>query len=184
MDRAPARPLPMITREAGTGLDPGPFLDALFAALETHHIDVSGSYLDHLCYRVADTEGFEAMRTRLATTGALLGETRVQGRPIATYRLHVPMVHHHRRIEVIELPAPKPGSPYPEGFEHAEFVVDEDLSALTRRYPHLPWDLSGLAKTVNADVRLRFGPIAVKFHRHSLAEVIAAEREGRQRTTL
>ncbi len=156
--------------------DPTPFLQKLFAELANCSVDVSSLELDHLCYRVEDLGRYMELRGQLDEEGILLAESTIGGRLIATYRLNNPIRFEERSIDVLELPAPKPGSPYPEGFEHAEFVVHEELLAFTERHPQLDWDLSALAKPVNADVRLRFGDISVKFHRQSLAEVIETER--------
>ncbi len=156
--------------------DPSTFLRMLFNALEGVQIDTAGMELDHLCYRVESIERYDALRSELNKTAILLGESSIGGRPIATYRLRVPFLFDARRIDVVELPAPKPGSPYPEGFEHAEFVVAEGLFAFTEKYPDLPWDLSGSTKPSNAEVRLHFDGFSVKFHRQPLAEVIELEQ--------
>lgn len=152
--------------------DPSVFLMRLFRALAQDDIDVSALELDHVCYRVATEERYHELKAGLLRNGVLLSEHRIGGRPIATFGLHTPFRFDGRTIAVLELPAPKAGSPYPEGFEHAEFVVHEDLFAFTQRYPQVKWDLSDLGKPINADVRVRYDGISVKFHRHSLAYVI------------
>lgn len=156
--------------------DPTPFLDRLFLALEKDGIATDGSLLDHICYRVESTERYTEWKAHLSNIGTCLGEHWIGGRPIATYRLHDPYRYQHHHIAVVELPAPKPGSPYTEGWEHAEFVVNEDPLLFAARYPKLKWDLNGALKTNNADVRLDYDGISVKFHRRSLAEVIEGER--------
>ncbi len=164
--------------------NPTPFLDQLFVALGADGIQVQQLELDHLCYRVATMERYAACRTLFALHGTLLAESMIGGRPIATYRLHEPFVYLDRRIAVVELASPKAGSPYPEGYEHAEFVVPElgsasELLSFTERYPQLPWDLSDINKATNADVRLRYAGFSVKFHGERLADVIAAEQRER-----
>lgn len=139
-------------------------------------MDVRGLQLDHLCYRVGTTERYALLREALCNESELLAETMISGRPIATFRLHAPIIHGARAIHLVELPAPKPGSAYTEGWEHAEFVVNEDLLAFTQRHAHLNWDLTDLDKPMNADVRLRLGDFSVKFHRMALDEVIRREQ--------
>ncbi len=156
-------------------LDAAPFLRKLFAALAESGVHVSRFPLDHLCYRVENDKRYQELRNELDREGVLLGENPIGGRPIATFRLNRPFLFEGRSIDVMELPAPKPGSPYPEGYEHAEFVVTEDLLEFTKCYPQLAWDISGIDKSINADVRLRFKDFSVKFHRRALAEVIAYE---------
>ena len=163
--------------------DPSRFLEQLFNALSDDGIDVSAFELDHLCYRVETMERYAELQGRLLEEGSLLGEHEIGGRPIATVRLHVPFTFQNRTVAVIELPAPKAGSPsrlrsksYPEGYEHAEFVVNMEPTEFAARYPALDWDLSGAHKTVNADVRRNYDGCSVKFHRLGLAEVIALEK--------
>lgn len=118
---------------------------------------------------------YEVLRTMLAQHGTLLGEHMIGGRPIATFRLNEPFLFEGRSIEVIELPAPKHGSDYAEGFEHAEFVVDEEPLEFSKRYPLLKWDLFGISKSINADVRLNYDGYSVKFHQRSLELVMLAK---------
>jgi predicted metalloenzyme YecM len=115
------------------------------------------------------------MKAALAEHGRLLGEHPIGGRPIASYRMDTPFRYAARSIQVLELPAPKAGSPYPEGFEHAEFVVNERPELFADRYPQLAWDRSAAHKTTNADVRLNYEGFSVKFHQRSLADLIAEE---------
>lgn len=151
---------------------PGPFVERLLQALQADGVRVEERELDHLCYRVATEARYQELRSVLMEQGELLSESLIGGRPIAAFRLTEPWIIGDRRIAVVELPSPKAGSPYVEGWEHAEFVVDEDLLAFTQRHPHLTWDLSDLHKPINADVRLRYEGFSVKFHRHALAYVI------------
>jgi len=162
-------------------LDPTDLLNRLFAALLGDGVDVTAFELDHVCYRVADMGRYEALRTMLAQQGTLLGDHVIGGRPIATFRVIEPFLFEGRSIAVIELPAPKPGSDYPEGFEHAEFVVDEGPLVFAQRYPELKWDLAGGSKPINADVRLNYDGFSVKFHQRALADVIADEERERAR---
>ncbi len=72
-----------------------------------------------------------ALRTDVADF-CLLVASDIGGRWIATLRFAVPIEvgpHHggsgsdQRIIEVIEIPSPKDGSPYPAGLEHVEVVI-------------------------------------------------------------
>ena len=72
-----------------------------------------------------------------------------------------------------------PGSAYPEGWEHAEFVADVPLATLVEAHPQLPWELDDLHKTLNPDLRLRYAGFSVKFHERSLEAVIAGEQGSR-----
>lgn len=161
---------------------PKNFLDRLFAllpGLPTHYAHLQ---LDHLCYRVETREDYAALRTVLFRENELLTESTIGGRPIAVFRLARPYIYGPRRIDLLELPAPKPGRPYPAGWEHAEFVTDRPLPAF-RQYlveqlevPAEAIDDSGIGKTSNPDLRLHLPEgLSVKFHEQPLDAVIAAE---------
>ncbi len=159
---------------------PEGFLHGLLAALREREVDVEGLRLDHVCYRVATCRRYRELCAELGTEATLLGEHAVGGRPIAVWLMHRPWTVGSLSIDVLELPAPKAGSPYPEGFEHAEFVVGQDLAAFVARHPNAGWDLSGLMKQANADIRLRLGNGCAKFHRQALRDVIAMEHKSPQ----
>jgi predicted metalloenzyme YecM len=115
----------------------------------------------------------------------LLVESPINGRQIATFRMTIPFRYQHRDIWLLELPEPKPGSPYPEGYEHAEFVTDRPLaqfeSWLTAhlRVAASDLDRKGITKSFNADLRLRLpGGLSVKFHELPLDRVIEIELAG------
>jgi predicted metalloenzyme YecM len=155
--------------------DPRPFLEQIFKALERAGVDVSVWPMDHLCYRVGTAERYAAVKAALGPLGALLSEALIGGRPIATYKLAVPLQHQGRTLDVIEIPSPKPGRTYDEGYEHVEFVISEPFEAVMRRHPSLAFDTSGAGKAHNPELRLAFGDMSVKLHHQSLEDVIAAE---------
>lgn len=154
---------------------PTEFLRTLFSALREQAVDVEGMFLDHVCYRVETVERYRELCRDLGPIAAMLGEQQIGGRPIATFRLHRPWHFHDRLVDVVEVPAPKVGSPYSEGYEHAEFVVP-DLERFVARHGSLLWELTGMTKAHQAEARLRFGRISAKFHRRALHELIAAEQ--------
>lgn len=157
-------------------MDVQSFLDAIFEGLAQRKIDVSKFQADHLCYRVATLQEYELRKVELARIGALLHETVIGGRPIATYKFHTPLEYGNRLIPLIELPAPKKGSPYPSGFEHVEFVINESFESYMARYPDLVFELSGATKKVNPEIRIELdGGLSVKFHHQTLEDVIACE---------
>ncbi|MEO0731274.1 MAG: VOC family protein [Bacteroidota bacterium] len=162
---------------------PTDFLNQLFTDLEPTPGVLDHLFLDHICYRVATIARYVALRDELLAAGnELLVESPINGRRISTFRLKSPIVHGRRHIPLLELPEPKIGSPYPEGYEHVEFVTDRPLADF------LPWisqhlgtpiDRKGLAKAHNADVRIHLsGKRSVKFHERSLEEIIIEENYG------
>lgn len=162
--------------------DPTPFLDELITEVTQLCGLLDHLLLDHICYRVETLPEYEGIKRARSQDAKLLGESIVGGRPIATYQLNTPFVYQGRVIDVVEIPSPKPGSPYPTGYEHVEFVTDrplpEFLDYLLAQNPALSDSLStgGLAKTTNPDIRLSLpNGHSVKFHEQSLAQVILAE---------
>ncbi|MFT5999989.1 MAG: putative metalloenzyme YecM [Neolewinella sp.] len=165
---------------------PTPFLQQLFAALEPSTGDLDHLALDHLCYRVSSAARYEQLRDALLKENELLVESPINGRRIATFRMAIPFSFQQREIWLLELPEPKPGSPYPEGYEHAEFVTDRPLAQFeTWLTDHLgvaadDLDRKGLVKPLNADLRLRLPDgLSVKFHERPLDKVIEEELSPR-----
>lgn len=148
------------------------FLDRIFLQLEAIDVDVSSFELDHICYRVETMQSYEVLKTELQKKGTLLSENQIGGRPIASFKLHQPLLYLGRKIAVIELPAPKPGSFYPEGWEHVEFVLGHHPVPFLEQYPNLTFKTKALTKKINPDISLQFDGFAVKFHEHSLEYVI------------
>lgn len=164
---------------------PTPFLTQLFTALEPVTGALDHLELDHLCYRVESVARYEQLRDSLLAENELLVESPVNGRRIATFRMAAPFRFRKRSIWLLELPEPKAGSAYPEGYEHVEFVTDRPLPAfadwLTDKLGVSSQDIdrSGADKALNADLRLRLpGGLSVKFHELSLDQVIELELSG------
>ncbi len=159
-----------------------PFVNTLLKDLQTAEIDVSGLEMDHICFRVEHTHQYDALKSILSKHSVLLVEQNINDRLIASYRLFEPIVIEDFSIEVLELPAPKKGSPYAMGYEHVEFVTGHLLEDFLLKYPNLKWDLSGINKKTNRDIRLRFDSgFSVKFHEQSLEKVIQVELEVKTR---
>ena len=161
---------------------PQTFLNKLFRHLDALNLTTKNLPLDHLCYRVTTPEEYRGLKDYLLRENTLLVESTINGRSIATFQLAEPFTYDGRIIDVLELPAPKPGSPYPTGYEHAEFVVpaplEDWLEALqgNNLISTDQIDLKGFRKPRNRDVRLSLpGGISVKFHEQPLATVIARE---------
>ena len=159
-----------------------PFVNTLFGDLEKVDVDITGLEMDHICFRVENMQQYDALKTVLSERSVLLVEHEINGRLIASYRLLEPIIIGAFSIEVFELPAPKKGSPYAMGYEHVEFVTDVSLEDFLLKYPKLKWDLSGIHKETNRDIRLQFDSgFSVKFHEQSLQKVIQAELEANTR---
>lgn len=153
------------------------FLDNIFQGLEKLNIDVSNRQLDHLCYRVATIEEYNTKKDQLLDLGLLLTEADVNGRPIATFKLNEPIIYNSRKIELLELPAPKKNANYQSGLEHVEFVIEEGLDYWIEKYPDIHFETSGIAKNLNPEIKVSLSEnTSVKFHPLSLDKVIEIEK--------
>ena len=151
---------------------PTPFLDHVFIYLSEKGIAVDNYQLDHICYRVETEKRYQQVKTALTNLGALLTESQIGGRAIASIKLAEPIIYQHRKIEVVELPAPKKDSFYKEGFEHVEFVIDVPFEEFMETYSHLNFITKDLKKSVNQGVTLKETDFSVKFHHYTLEYVI------------
>ena len=154
------------------------FLSKIKELLENHSILVSDFYLDHMCYRVETISQYTELISNLDHSGLLLSDSIIGGRPISTFKIKGLASYYGQEISVIEIPSPKEKSPYREGFEHVEFVIDCNLEDFVRKYPKVVFDTKNAHKIINPDVRLRSedNSISIKFHMKSLEDLIAQEK--------
>lgn len=133
--------------------------------------------LDHLCYRVSTLEVYEQKKQELRAVGDLLSEVRVGGRPISTFKLHRPLQHENWRIDIVELPAPKPDVPTPEGLEHIEFVLFDSLDDFVKKHADKKFNMAAANRGVNPDVTFKLPSYSVKFHVVSLSAAVYLEQK-------
>ena len=86
------------------------FLDKVFLEMESHRIEIKNYWMiDHICYRVETEKNYQKMKSQFEHLGSLLIESEVNGRLIASYKLHQPISYKDYQIPLVELPAPKIG---------------------------------------------------------------------------
>ena len=151
------------------------FLEKIFLILEEKEIDISRWQIDHLCYRTSSLENYAEIKSVFSKLGELLVESDVNGRDIATYKLHEPVVFRNYTIPLVEVPAPKKGKDTPEGFEHIEVVIDIEFHEIMKKYSQFTFDTKALSKKLNPELVLKFSDCSIKFHHMSLEEVIEIE---------
>lgn len=152
------------------------FLGNLLASVTEDGFDLADFVqMDHICYRTVSTENYEHKKSELVEFGRILGETMVNGRPISAFRLDEPIIHESWRIDCIELPAPKAGRNYPEGLEHVEFVLFDEISTFLKKYKGKPFDMRAADRGINPEIGLQIGNYPVKFHLLSLPTVVYIE---------
>ncbi|WP_347356702.1 VOC family protein [Bdellovibrio sp.] len=151
------------------------FMKTLCAKLADVGIPARSLQSDHLCFRVGTLEEYIFYKSALSSHGTILTEVPVNGRPISTFRLNSPFQTESHEIPLVELPSPKPGTSYPTGFEHAEFVVKECFTSFRSKYPNLDFIEAG-NQALNPELCLKLGPgMQAKFHHLSLERVIELE---------
>lgn len=154
------------------------FLDKIFSNLKSVHINLSElKELDHLAYRVDSYPKYESLKNKLSHFGALVSESTIRDRPIAKYKLFKPLKYKNYFIPVIELPAPAKDHHFPDGLEHAEFVVKEPLTKFIQKHKHLNFSTKSLDRPINPELTLKFKDCAVKFHPLSILAVIELEKQ-------
>lgn len=133
------------------------------------------SMIDHICYRVETEDRYREMLQRCTEIGALVGESEINGRPIATFEFNDYLSAAGWTVPYLELPAPKEGSPYKEGLEHAELVVVGSLDRFSKRHSDLAFTSAGMGKSINPELGLKQGGLSVKFHEQQLGAVVRIE---------
>jgi uncharacterized protein len=145
---------------AGAGFDMGDFVQ-----------------IDHMCYRTVSEENYEAKKRELAGVADLLAEPMVSARPIAVFRLRVPVRFDGWRVDTVEVPAPKPSKPFAEGLEHVELVLFDDKDAFLAKYAGKNFDLVSADRGINPEIGLKLEHCAVKFHLLNLPTVVYLEKK-------
>lgn len=134
--------------------------------------------MDHMCYRVATTEQYEAKKAAMLSVAKLLGEVKVNGRLISSFRLNEPVIFDRWRVDTVELPAPKPGTPTAEGLEHVEFVLYDDLGIFLGKYAHKQFNMQSADRGINPEVGYKLpSGRGVKFHLLNLPTVVFLEKK-------
>lgn len=151
---------------------PSSFLEQLFSEMSAQNADFSHLPIDHICYRVETEERYQELKEKLSNFGEILTEKPIGGRPIATFRLDKPFIFQNQKIYLLELPAPKKGRFYAEGWEHIEMVIKPSFQDFMAQNAHLDFDTKAITKKVNPEVRLTFPSGSVKFHHYPLDYVI------------
>ncbi len=155
---------------------PHDFLEKIVSSLADKHLTINDLFIDHICYRLSSNARYDELKAHLTKVNELLVESKINGRNISVFKLKAPIKFRHWEIPLLELPAPKSGSHYSEGWEHIEVVTNESLESFMKKHSELDFDLKGFTKPLNREVRLKLGKYSVKFHEQSLEEVIEFEK--------
>lgn len=154
------------------------FLKQILIEIEDEGFDLSDFVqMDHICYRVPSLEKYDQKKQELANVGKLLGETQVNQRPIAVFRLNEPVRFNDWRIDAVELPAPKPGVRTNEGLEHVELVLFDDIETFLKKHPDKTFGMQAADRSINPEITFRLPTFTVKFHLLNLPTVYFLEKK-------
>ena len=137
--------------------------------------------LDHLGYRTETLEEYADVLEKFRPLGKDLGEIEVEGRPISVIALDQPIEAGGWVVPFLEVIAPKEGSPYSSGLEHAEFVTVRLLGDFEARHSELPFKRDAMSRKINPELKYRESGISVKFHRMSIGTVVELEADLAQK---
>lgn len=152
------------------------FLEQAWKRLSPYQGELSKLSIDHLCYRTTSLTHYEQAKRFFGELGIELIESMIGGRPIATYKLHRPVVFHGFQIDLVEVPAPKESKPTLAGLEHLEFVIPYSFDWVREVFAGERLSEKGASKLLNPEIEVGFENFAIKFHHKSLEEVIAIEK--------
>ncbi|MEE2671365.1 MAG: VOC family protein [Bdellovibrionota bacterium] len=151
------------------------FLSRAFTQLEKNKLNLKNWEIDHVCYRTSSIENYEESKAVFEQIGTCLVESPVNGRLIATYKLNEAIRFKEYFIDLVEVPAPKPGKVTKEGFEHFEVVIDQDFESFMQENSQFEYSTKGMAKLLNPELEIEFEDFAIKFHHKSLEHIINIE---------
>jgi len=154
------------------------FIYKVTESLKSSGIDFADlKEMDHLSYRVANFGEYENARKSLLDYGEIITENIINGRPIAVFRLNDLLISDYFAVNCLELPAPKAGSDYKSGLEHAEFVVEMPLKDFITKYPSLMFDTKEMDRENNPAIVLKLKDFIIKFHTLPLLKVALIQKE-------
>ncbi|WP_077333806.1 VOC family protein [Vibrio ruber] len=177
------------------------FIRKISALCDVLQLDLAPFQLDHIAMRINDRQLAEAAHEVWLNEGIEISSAQINGRPIIVIALESPIMLGEWSTRYLELPYPVQGKSYPrQGWEHVEFVIpsgatniDDFLQDIWQRFPALKqlWptlEQQGIKvkcsapkgegeRLANPTIAFRQGDICLKLHPHSLAQVIASERQ-------
>jgi uncharacterized protein len=132
---------------------------------------------DHICFRVETEADYDKYKKIIGSFSTCVTETLVSGRNISIFKLQDPIQYKNLSIDCLELPAPKKGSFYQKGLEHAEFVL-KDLNQFIEENKDTPFSFKAMNREINPELALKLGRgFQVKFHPLHILDVIKIEKE-------
>ncbi|QQG41293.1 MAG: VOC family protein [Candidatus Woesebacteria bacterium] len=152
------------------------FLDKLLQDIEAKGIDVSKYNLDHFGYQCSSDKDYDKLKPDVEKIAKLISENIVGGRRVGIFKLNNPLDYKDRKIEAVELVAPKEDQECPSALEHAEFVIDTDFDSFINKYSGLDWDLTAINQPTFPMVKLRLSDhTQIKFHLQPVLKIVESK---------
>ena len=118
------------------------------------------------------------VKTKFYTLGDLEHEAVVNGRRVGVFRLKKPIIYRSNTITAIELLEPKDGQLCIQGWEHAEFMIDDTFEELIAKYPNLNWDTISMNRPIYAHLKLKLSDnMQVKFNRLDVLSAVELDKK-------
>ncbi|MGV8925649.1 MAG: VOC family protein [Ewingella sp.] len=168
------------------------FVDALASFTEKLQLDLSAYHADHISLRCHQNATADRWREGLAQCATLLNETEINGRPICLFSLDEPLSVGPLSIDLVELPYPGEKRYPHEGWEHIELVLSGGEEGFYARALEQLADQALVAPGIklkqslpkgeyerlpNPTLAITDGTVTIKFHPHSLRDIVASEQE-------
>lgn len=148
---------------------------ALISEAESCKLLLTEDVIDHVGTSCVSFSEFEKTKSDFLTRSTLLGEVEINGRPIATFKCHEPLLLGRCNIDILELAAPKPDGSSTSGFDHIEVVINESFGERKARSPEANWSSIRWPSLVNPEVVLSLPGGKIKYHFRPLESVIQIE---------
>lgn len=153
------------------------FLDTIFEKIKTAGLDVKGLKLDHIAFYTASNEEYDQIKPEFEKLGMFDHEAILSNRRVGVVKLSNLFVYEDYEIEAVELIEPRDGEKHSSGWEHAEFVTDEEYEDILRRYPNVKWETSSMDRPIYSHITIVLEKdLKVKFHHSSILECIKMEK--------
>lgn len=187
----PSSPLAGITELDDLVADLSRFELALETFAQKLQLDLPQFPADHISVRCHQVATAERWRRGFEQCGSLLSETTINGRPICLFDLAEPLRVCSWQIDLVELPYPGERRYPHEGWEHVELVLPGDPETLYARALTRLSDEALLAPGIklkysspqgenerlpNPTLAISDGSVTIKFHPHTLREIVASEQ--------
>ncbi|PVZ85043.1 VOC family protein [Serratia sp. S1B] len=154
-------------------------------------LELSQFHADHISLRCHQNSTAERWRHGLLQCSSLLSEKAINGRTICLFDLKAPLQVGPWQIDCIELPYPGEKRYPHEGWEHVELVLPGDPATLYARaleqladeallQPGISlkqrWPSADGEHLPNPTLAVSDGQVTVKFHPHSIRDIVTNER--------